>query len=136
MKNIEINIALDPVNDGVNSCPANVKMKGRGALVIGTNGNYRFVDEEEAVEILDKLSGCCETDYIGKTNYLIVYNSKKVIKTFEGRLFVGSVLIVKGSHSGMEFISEEEVDTVINEFASRMATLCSGDMQFSAYEIG
>ena len=43
MKNIEINIQLDPVNDGVNSCPANVKMKGRGALVIGTNGNYRFV---------------------------------------------------------------------------------------------
>ena len=77
-----------------------------------------------------------ETDYIGKTNYLIVYNSKKVIKTFEGRFFVGSVLIVKGSHSGMEFISEDEVDTVVNEFASRMATLCSGDMQFSAYEIG
>ena len=60
----------------------------------------------------------------------------KAFDLAEGRFFVGSVFIVKGSHSGMEFISEDEVDTVVNEFSSRMATLCSGDMQFSAYEIG
>lgn len=135
MKNIDITIQLDPVNDGVSSIPANVKMKGRGALVIGTNGNYRFIDEDEAVEILDKLSGNCGTDYMGKNNYLVVYNSKKVIKAIEGRFIVGSVLIVKGTDKGIEFLEEDEINTVINEFASRMATLCSGDMQFSAYEI-
>ncbi len=135
MKNIDITIQLDPVNDGVSSIPANIKMKGRGALVIGTNGNYRFIDEDEAVEILDRLSGSCGTDYIGKNNYLAVYNSKKVIKAIEGRFIVGSVLIVKGTDKGIEFLEEDEINTVINEFASRMATLCSGDMQFSAYEI-
>ena len=135
MKNIDITIQLDPVNDGVSSIPANVKMKGRGALVIGTNGNYRFIDEDEAVEILDRLSGSCGTDYMGKNNYLVVYNSKKVIKAIEGRFIVGSVLIVKGTDKGIEFLEEDEINTVINEFASRMATLCSGDMQFSAYEI-
>lgn len=135
MKNIDITIQLDPVNDGVSSIPANVKMKGRGAIVIGTNGNYRFIDEDEAVEILDRLSGSCGTDYMGKNNYLVVYNSKKVIKAIEGRFIVGSVLIVKGTDKGIEFLEEDEINTVINEFASRMATLCSGDMQFSAYEI-
>jgi len=135
MKNIDITIQLDPVNDGVSSIPANIKMKGRGALVIGTNGNYRFIDEDEAVEILDRLSGNCGTDYMGKNNYLVVYNSKKVIKEIEGRFIVGSVLIVKGTDKGIEFQEEDEINTVINEFASRMATLCSGDMQFSAYEI-
>ena len=135
MKNIDITIQLDPVNDGVSSIPTNVKMKGRGALVIGTNGNYRFIDEDEAVEILDRLSGNCGTDYMGKNNYLVVQNSKKVIKAIEGRFIVGSVLIVKGTDKGIEFLEEDEINTVINEFASRMATLCSGDMQFSAYEI-
>ena len=99
MKNIEISIQLDPVNDGVNSFPTDVRMKGRGALVIGTNGNYRFIAEDEAIEIMDKLSGCCETEYIGKTSYLVVYNSKKVIKTIEGKFFVGSALIVKGTNA-------------------------------------
>ena len=75
------------------------------------------------------------SEYIGKTSYLVVYNSKKVIKTIEGKFFVGSALIVKGTNAGMEFLSEDEIDTVVNEFASRMATLCSGDIQFSAYEI-
>ena len=135
MKNIEISIQLDPVNDGVNSFPTDVRMKGRGALVIGTNGNYRFIAEDEAIEVMDKLSGCCETEYICKTSYLVVYNSNKVIKTIEGKFFVGSALIVKGTNAGMEFLSEDEIDTVVNEFASRMATLCSGDIQFSAYEI-
>lgn len=135
MENIEITIQLDPISDGVSDCPDNVKMKGRGALVIGTNGNYKFIDESEAFEIMDKLSGFCSTEYMGKTNYLIVYNSKKVIKTFEGRFFVGSALIVKGAQTGMEFIDEDEINTVVSEFASRMATLCSGDIQFSAYEL-
>ena len=135
MNNMEINIQLDPVNDGINSFPADVRMKGRGALVIGTNGNYRFIDENEAVDIIDKLSGYCGTEYMGKTNYIVVYNSNKVIKAIEGSFFVGSALIVKDGKSGMEFIGEDEIDTVINEFASRMATLCSGDIQFSAYEI-
>lgn len=110
-------------------------MKGRGALVIGTNGNYRFVDEEEAVEIMEKLSDICGTDRMGRTKYLVIYNTKKVIKTIDGRFFVGSALIIKSSKSGIEFLDEDEIDTVVNEFASRMATLCSGDMQFSAYEI-
>ena len=58
-----------------------------------------------------------------------------MIKAIEGRFIVGSVLIVKGTDKGIEFLEEDEINTVINEFASRMATLCSGDMQFSAYEI-
>ena len=107
MKNIEISIQLDPVNDGVNSFPTDVRMKGRGALVIGTNGNYRFIAEDEAIEVMDKLSGCCETEYICKTSYLVVYNSKKVIKTIEGKFFVGSALIVKGTNAGMGFLSED-----------------------------
>jgi len=77
MKNIDITIQLDPVNDGVSSIPTNVKMKGRGALVIGTNGNYRFIDEDEAVEILDRLSGNCGTDYMGRTIILWCITQKR-----------------------------------------------------------
>ena len=53
MKNIEINIQLDPVEDGISWTPKKVKQEGKYALVIGTNGKYRLIDENEAVDILD-----------------------------------------------------------------------------------
>ena len=38
MKNIEINIQLDPVEDGISWTPKKVKQECKYALVIGTNG--------------------------------------------------------------------------------------------------
>ena len=54
MKNIEINIQLDPVEDGISWTPKKVKQECKYALVIGTNGKYRLIDENEAVDILER----------------------------------------------------------------------------------
>ena len=43
MKEIEISIQLNPVEDGANFIPDRVRRKDKGALIIGTNGEYRAV---------------------------------------------------------------------------------------------
>jgi len=135
MNNIEICIQLDPVKDGASWIPKDVRIKGDGALIIGTNGEYRIAKEDEAIEILDRMSGFCASEYIGKTSFLVVYNSKKVISTGEGKFIAGSVMIIKGSSRGIDFLDENEIEVARKEFESRIATLCGNGIQFSAYEI-
>ena len=59
MQNIEITIQLDPVEDGANWIPKGMKIKGSGALIIGTNGDYRIAEENEAIS--EQLISCAET---------------------------------------------------------------------------
>lgn len=136
MKTIEIDIQLDPVKDGASWIPDKMTIQGRGALIIGTNGQYRFAGEEEAMELFDRLGTCSESAYMGKTNFLMVYNSKKVLSTGDSRFLVGSSMIVKGTRNGVEFMDESEIEAAKVEFESRLATLCGSGIQFSAYEIG
>ncbi len=135
MKIIEIDIRLDPVKDGTSWTPEKMKRKGRGALIIGTSGKYRVAEQDEATEIIDRLSGVSSSDYMGKTSFLVIYNSKKVLTTGGGKFLVGSALIVKGTNKGITFLDKEDVEEAKVEFESRLATLCGSGIQFSAYEI-
>lgn len=136
MQTVEISIQLDPSVDGINWTPKKIKLEGKHALVIGTNGQFRIIDEDEAVSILDRLSGNCYSDYMGHTEFLVVCNSKKIIKTGDARFIAGSVLIVKAGRGGIDFLTDEEIEAAKAEFAARLATLCADGLEFSAYEIG
>ncbi len=136
MKEIEINIQLDPVEDGAIMIPKQVSREDKGALIIGTNGEYRFAKEAEAYEILDRLGMNCAADYMGKTDYMTIFNAKKVLSTGESQFVVGSVMIIKGTERGIEFLNEAEAEEAKIEFESRLAVLCGSGIQFSAYEIG
>jgi len=136
MKEIEINIQLDPVEDGAIVIPKQVNREDKGALIIGTNGECRFAKEAEAYEILDRLGMNCAADYMGKTDYMTIFNAKKVLSTGESQFVVGSVMIIKGTERGIEFLNKAEAEEAKIEFESRLAVLCGSGIQFSAYEIG
>lgn len=135
MNTIKINIQLDPVKDGVGIIPGRVIRQCKKALIIGTNGEYRLADEEEAYDIIDRLSANSTSDYMGKTNFLVIYNAKKVLAVSGSQYIAGSFIIVKGTAKGIELLNDEEVEDAKNEFMSRLAVLCGSGIQFSAYEI-
>lgn len=138
MKQIEINIQLDPVTDGPNFLPEKVTNESKKALVIGTNGEYRLIDEDEVYEIFDRLTMTMvsESDFMGKTDFLAVFNAKKVLSTGCAKFVVGSVLIVKSVREGITLLDAEEIEQAKTEFQSRLVTLCGSGIQFSAYELG
>lgn len=135
MKVIEISIQLDPVEDGAVVIPKQERRKDKGALIIGTNGEYRFAGEKEAYDIFDRLSVNSEADYMGKTGFLVIFNARKVLVVSGSRFVVGSVMIVKGTDRGIELLDEEEAEIAKTEFESRLVILCGSGIQFSAYEI-
>ena len=138
MKQIEINIQLDPVTDGPNFLPEKVTNESKKALVIGTNGEYRLIDEDEVYEIFDRLTMTMvsESDFMGNTDFLAVFNAKKVLNTGGAKFVVGSVLIVKSVREGITLLDAEEIEQAKTEFQSRLVTLCGSGIQFSAYELG
>ena len=136
MKTIEISIRLDPVEDGIRRMPKEENMEGKQALVIGTNGKYRVIGEDETIAIIDKLSDNFRFDYMGKNLFLIVYNASKVISTGESQFIAGSVLIIKADENGITLLNDEEIENAKAEFAARLVTLCADGIEFSAYEMG
>ena len=47
MKSMEVNIALDPVNDGASIININVEKKDIGSLIIATNGERKIASLAE-----------------------------------------------------------------------------------------
>ena len=136
MEQIQISIQLDPIRDGTNFKPKSVSRKDRCALVIGTDGSFRIASEDEAYQILEALSGVSESDYIGKSTYLAVFNANKVLQIGYGKFLIGSAIIIKAGMNGIEMLSSEEVEEAKEAFVGRLATLVADGQQISAYEIG
>lgn len=133
MEDLVIDIQLDPVTDGINW---NLGKKKAGALIIGTNGEYRVAEEEEVNHICQQLLDSGEADYLGKTKFLVVYNGEKVFMAEGRRYIAGSVMIVKETEEGIALLdSETDFQDVLVEFESRLVTLCGNGCEFSAYEV-
>lgn len=135
MDTIEMSIHLDPVKDGPKWMPKKVMRADKAALIIGTNGQFRFADEDETYDIIDRLSAVSTSDRMGKTDFLIIYNSDKMLRLGDGRFLVGSAVVMKSETDGPGLLTFDEAESAIREFKSRIVTLCSGDSQFSAYEL-
>ena len=135
MKTIEVQINLDPVNDGAIINPDRLVKKEEGALVIGTNGKTKIITEDEAVDILDELSGSVQGEVLGKTPYLVIINGDKIAKIGCRQYFIGSAVIVKNTKYGIGMLSGEDFEKAKKEFVSRLITLVGDGQEFSAYEL-
>ena len=116
MKTLNVTIELDPVNDGAVFVENRFKKKEEGALIIGTNGEKRIVGASEAQRILDVLAEVGHGEYMGKTDYLMMFNGNKILKFGTGECFIGSALIMKYDGKGLGFLSGDEFDEASKEF--------------------
>ena len=135
MNAIEVTIKLDPVNDGAVIHPTKLKKKQEGALIIGTNGESKIISEDEAIDIMDELSGDVAGEYMGKSHFLAVLNGKKIIKIGCREYFIGSALIVKNTKDGITMLADDDFEKAIKEFEGRLITLVGDGQEFSAYEL-
>ena len=55
MDTVNIQIALDPINDGASFIPKETEVKNEGALIIATNGDHKIINEIEAADLLEEM---------------------------------------------------------------------------------
>ncbi len=135
MKTIDITIKLDPINDGAVIHPDKIRKKEEGALVIGTNGESKIISEDEAVKIMDYLSGNLQGENMGRSHFLAVFNGDKIFKIGSREYFVGSAIIVKNTKDGIGMLADEDFEKAENEFTGRLIKLIGDGQEFSAYEL-
>ncbi|MBP5607917.1 MAG: hypothetical protein J6X66_06580 [Lachnospiraceae bacterium] len=136
MKDLEINIALDPVTDGASVIRVDEERESdAGALVIATNGEYRRIDPEEAYDILSRMPKTAYAEHLGKSPYMAVFNDEKIFEIREGRYFIGSVVILKWDEDGPDMLSGDDYDRAKKEFISRLSWLVVNGQKFTAYEM-
>ena len=135
MDTMEINIALDPINDGAVIKETRLKRKDEGALIIATNGESRIVDAYEAQEILDQLNEIGHGEYMGNSDYIAMMNGDKIINFGTGKCFVGSAIVMKFDGRTLSMLVGDEFEKAAAEFRSRLITLVCEGQEFSAYEL-
>ena len=135
MDTMEINIALDPINDGAVMKETRLKRKDEGALIIATNRDSRIVDAYEAQDILDKLNEIGHGEYMGNSDYIAMMNGDKIINFGTGKCFVGSAIVMKFDGRTLSMLVGDEFEKAAAEFRSRLITLVCEGQEFSAYEL-
>ena len=135
MKTLNVTIKLDPVNDGAVFAENRFKKKAEGALIIGTNGDYRISDDHEAYSILDRLKEVEYEEYLGNSNYIALFNGDKIINFETGKCFIGSAIILKYEHEKLLLLEDEDFRKAAKEFTSRMITIVGDGQEFSALEL-
>ena len=132
---IEINISLDPINDGAKFIPKETEVKSEGAIIIGTDANSKIISEAEALNLLEKLQGCSTCEFIGRTPYMAIMNDKKIITIGGKRYFVGSALVLKSNRNGISMLGTDDYERVRNAFSARLEVLVCNGQHFYGYEI-
>ncbi len=132
---LDINIALDPMNDGAAFLTKKIIRKDEGSLVIATNGESKILDCDDTAEMLDRLSEVSHGEYMGNTDYMVILNEKKILNVGGGKYFIGSALILKGGEGGLDTLTGNEYEKATKEFESHLVTLVCDGQEFSAYEL-
>ena len=133
---MDINIVLDPVNDGISCNTKHITCKDKGALIIGTNGKSRFVGLERVPYELEGLADLSHSEYMEETPYLLIFNANKVFNVGRKRFFVGSVLVLKSEDDGELLpLDRQDCQWAAEEFKDRLVTLVCDGQEFQAYEL-
>ena len=128
MREIEVNINLDPVNDGADIINRKVEVKDRGSLIIATNGERKKVGIDETADYLSRLIQNSYGEFIGKTPYILIINSEKIFKAECGTYFIGSAVIMKDEEKGkgLELLSGDEFTDAAKAFEGRLVVITAG----------
>ncbi len=141
MKDLDIRINLDPVNDKIVNFPVRnnpvdgKNVKNQKGIVIGTDCSYRTVDEDETYQIIAKLGDNGLAKSLSD-DYVMIFSAESIINAEFSRYLVGSVLVLKtGTDSKFKDITEFDVDMMRTFFETDLVTLTYGKEKFDAYPL-
>lgn len=131
---IEITIQVDPSTEEIT-----VVSKGKGTepkmgIHIDWQGRLVLVDMEKALAIIDSYGNNCESEMIGKTDFILVYDGSKTVRA-DGHRYVGGEALIMKSEYGLKSMNPEELEIAMTEYRSRQLQLNFGPFGIMAYEV-
>lgn len=103
---------LDPMNDGIVGTIEKAESTAGKCLVVGTNYDHKVISESQFEEITGKLSQEERLGLLIIGDYMLYYDTSKLINIDGDNYFIGSFLMVQASNDGQHAYSWLRADDI------------------------
>ena len=103
---------LDPMNDGIVGTIEKAESTAGKCLVVGTNYDHKVISESQFEEITGKLSQEERLGLLIIGDYMLYYDTSKLINIDGDNYFIGSFLMAQVSNDGQHAYSWLRADDI------------------------
>lgn len=107
----------------------------QSAIYVDDSQQVNFIGIEDAITILDSFGKNSASEMIGKTDFILVYNTRMKL-LINGEAYVPAGYLVMKSDYGLQGLNESEISAVMSELRSRICTLALGQYRIQSYRLG
>ena len=107
----------------------------QSAIYVDASQQVNFIGMEDAMAILDGFGKNSASEMIGKTDYILVYDTRKKL-LIDGEAYVPGGYLVMKSDYGLKGLNESDISAVMAELRSRICTLTLGQYRIQSYRLG
>ena len=138
MANI-ISINLDPLKDGITGTVDKAESTAGRYVIVGTNFDHRVISEKVFQAYIDEMNkreilGCIIIE-----NYMLFYDSTKLVNVDGENYLVGSFLLVKLAETGDSaylWLSEDDIEEAKEDISGHFAELIINGERYEALCVG
>ena len=107
----------------------------QSAIYVDGAQQVNLIRVEDALAILDSFGKNSASEMIGKTDYILVYDTRKKL-LIDGEAYVPGGYLVMKSDYGLQGLNESDISAVMSELRSRICTLALGQYRIQSYRLG
>ncbi|MDD3417260.1 MAG: hypothetical protein PHY47_25245 [Lachnospiraceae bacterium] len=142
MRPVKIVVQVNPETEEISVCTGDEfkeelqknNQKIESAIYIDRNRMVWGLSEDLAMGILDSYGNNSKSEMIGKSDYILIFDSKNEIGVGENRYIAGDCLIMK-SENGLKCISDDEIEDAMKQYGSRLTIIKMGQFSISGYQL-
>jgi len=131
---IEITIQIEPGTEEISVTAESKAISPEMVIYIDGQGKVVLVDMETALKIMDNFGDNCASVMIGKSDYILAYDTTETVKA-DGHTYMACEGLIMKSYHGVKPMSRVEIMAALNEFKSRQVPLNFGPFGIMAYEV-
>ncbi len=134
-----VSINLDPLKDGIIGTVERAESTAGKYVIIGTNYEHRVISEELFDSYTDEMA---KKDILGciiVADYMLFYDTTKLIKVDGDNYLIGSFLLVKISQTGKStyaWLSEDDIEEAKEDLYGYFAELIINGERCDALCVG
>ena len=134
VEGMKITIQVETGTENITIATGSKSDNEKLAIFIDKECKVWGLEEEIALATIDTYGNRSQSEMIGNSGYIIIFDGDSVIQVGSQKYIFGDCLIMK-SDNGLKCLSEDEVQEAINEYGSRLSRVNMGGFCFTGYPL-
>ena len=104
------------------------------AVYVDMDQELHYISVQDALSLIDDFGKNCMSEMIGKSDYILVYDERRIV--VDGNAYLLGGFIVMRSDYGLKGLGRGDIDKIMEQMAGRMSTFAMGQYRMQAYQLG